>query len=116
MSEFGKRLFEAAEERGIWVPSSDPAIDGKVVLRGEILNAVYHQSDETLVVALRLPDGTLRSSCLPKSAFNFHGRRHDSISKEESDREMEKTAAMFRDARGKRVNMEMFRHQAEGAR
>lgn len=112
MSEFAEKMMEEAERRGIWIPSG-PDNDRLVTVEGVISDARYHASEQTLAVSVRLSDGTSRGAFMPKDLFTFHGRSHKETPQEEIDREMEKTAAMFREARGKKINLQLYESHLE---
>jgi hypothetical protein len=59
-----------------------------------------------------MDDGSVRHSYLPKTAFLFGGKPPDQVNSEEVDREMNKTAELFRKARGRSIRVSMDESQA----
>lgn len=84
----------------------------KVKMTGVIQDAVYHQDQGAIVVQLGLQDGTRRAAFLHKSAYKFFGKHFSEIPAYEVDRQMEKTAEMFRNAKGRRIKLEIDEDQA----
>jgi hypothetical protein len=85
--------------------------DEKTVLRGKIENAVFHSEQGQIVVVLSLPDGTKRSAVIHKSSISFGGLPSSSVPEDEVNRQMSRTAEMFRRRRGSSINLEIFTHQ-----
>lgn len=118
MSDFRDIFMEEADRRGIWLPPSVSSMNGRnldetEIVTVEIRNSKYHEEEETIALTVVLPDGTERVTYLTKDLYSFNGRSPKDTPKKESDREMFKLADGFAKARGKRIKLEMFRHQLE---
>ncbi len=87
----------------------DPA---RVTVKGTIQDAVYHPEQGSIAVQLALPDGTRRAAVLHKSTYTFFGKHFSQIPAHEVDKQMEKTAELFRRARGRRIKLEISEDQA----
>jgi len=61
-----------------------------------------------LAVLLRLDDGTTRTGVIMRQSSVYNGQKVD---KEEMDKQMERTAEMFRRAAGRKIKKEMFEGQ-----
>jgi hypothetical protein len=84
----------------------------RVIVKGQIQDAVYHRDQGTIAVQLALPDGTRRAAYMHKSAYTFFGRHFSEVEAHEVDKQMEKTAELFRQARGRRIKLEISEDQA----
>lgn len=73
-----------------------------------ILHAAYYPEKETLAVHVKREDGREAVSYLPKSALRFNGQHHLDLSKEETDRQMEKTADLFLRRKGAKIRLRVF--------
>jgi hypothetical protein len=105
------RFVEEAQKRNIWIPSADPKYDDTMIIEGKIEFAKYDHAKETLAVVVRLSSGECRGTYTHKSVFKFHGKDWDKLPKEDTDMEMEKTAALFNKRKGAKVKLEVFAHQ-----
>lgn len=94
------------------VHSFDPNKEETVVIKGKILKAVYHEDEEQISLVVRVPDGSPKVVPISKSAFTFHGKPHTELPKEETDREMFKTAELFNRRKGASVSLNIFTSQA----
>jgi len=99
------------ERNKIWTPESDDSPE-KVVLSGAIITAVYHKDLGQLAVSLKMEDGSKRSGIIFANAMKFHGRPAAEVPAEEIDAEMEKTAELFRRAKGRNIKLEIHEEQA----
>jgi hypothetical protein len=84
----------------------------KTRIKGIIQDATYHKDQGFIAVQLGLPDGTRRAAYIHKSAYSFHGNPWTEVPSEYVDKEMEKTAELFRRARGRRIKLEIGEDQA----
>jgi hypothetical protein len=84
----------------------------RVTVAGAIQDAVYHADQGTIAVQLALPDGTRRAAYLHKSVYTFFGKHFSEVPAHEVDKQMEKTAELFRRARGRRIKLEISEDQA----
>ena len=82
--------------------------------RATIVDATYHQELGQIALLVSLPDGSRRGVVLSKSSFLFRNKDYRSVPVEESDREMAKTAELFRRRRGTTINLDAYPHQIEG--
>lgn len=99
-------------ESKIWTPGSSPNPDQKSVrLKAEIMTAQYHPLQKAIIIAVRLPNGDVKS--MPDFArnHNFHGKPYNNVTAEEVDKEMEKTAELYRRRKGSKINVEIFEDQ-----
>lgn len=104
------------ENKKIWTPSDLGPKDSKQVkIKATIMDAKYHPLQKALIIAVRLPNGEARS--MPDFARNhtFHGRAYHTVSAEEVDREMEKTAELYRRSKGRTINVQLDDAQASSA-
>lgn len=85
----------------------------RVTVAGYIEHAVYHPSQGSISVLLRMKDGTSRVAALSKDSVTFRGKKHHELSDKEVDREMERTAELFRKAQGRKIRLEVDEEQAE---
>lgn len=95
----------------IWTPNSNSGSHQKVTLKGEIITAQYHKDLGQIAVALVTEDGQRRSGVLYASNFLFGGKPPTEVPQEDVDREMEKTAELFRQRRGATVKLEIYEQQ-----
>lgn len=84
----------------------------KVIISGVIQDAVYYLDQGAIAVQLGLTDGTRRAAYVHKSAVTFFGKPFREVPSDEVDRQMEKTAELFRQARGRRIKLEIGEDQA----
>jgi len=105
------RFIEEAQRQDIWIPTADPKYDDMMIVEGKIEFAKYDTAKETLAVVIRLSNGECRGTYTHKSVFKFHGKDWTSIPKEETDMEMQKTAALFNKRKGAKVKLEVYAHQ-----
>lgn len=96
-----------------WVSANawDSSKEETILVEGRILTATYHRDKESIAVQIRTPDGNVRTTYLPKMAFKFEGKHYMDLPKAETDRQMEKTAALFIAAKGRSVKLQMFKPQ-----
>jgi len=80
-----------------------------VLVRAEILDAQYHPLEKGIIVSVRLPNG--QAVAHPMLARNF--RQLDGQSAEVVDREMGKTAELFRRRRGAFIKVEVDKQVLE---
>jgi hypothetical protein len=80
-----------------------PPTQERVTVRAEILNAIYHPMEKGIIVAVRLPNGQAVAHPMLASSF----RQLDGQSADAVDREMEKTAELWRRRRGAHINVEV---------
>jgi hypothetical protein len=119
MKDFKDIFMDEADRQGIWLPPSASSmgerdLDKKETVTAEIRNAKYHIDEETIALTVVLPDGTERVTYLTKDLYTFGGGRGPKeVPKDESDKAMLKLANEFVKARGKRIKIEMYRHQLE---
>jgi hypothetical protein len=112
----------------IWVPNSNERHPAEVAAEiydarsgnektvtnlAQIVNATYHQDKGWIALQVRLNDGTTRVTCLHKSSFLFNKRKFSEVSQEEVDREMNKTAELFRKRIGNKIKVQMYEDQAK---
>ena len=88
----------------------DPSKEEKVTLRGKILNARYFPDEGYIAIQLVMQDGSKRATYLHKSSVVYRGKK---LPPEELEKEMMRTAEMFRQARGRTIKVEMFEKQAQ---
>jgi hypothetical protein len=103
-------------ESKIWTPdeTSKPAEDSKQIkVNGTILNAAYHPLQKALIIAIRLPNGDARSCVDYASSHTFHGIPYKDVLPEEIDREMEKTAELYRRRKGCDIVIQIYENQLE---
>jgi hypothetical protein len=99
------------EDKKIWVPETSKDSYKTEKAKAEIVDAKYHKELGYIAVLLKMPDGSKKSTILHKSSFSYGKRPFESVPSSEVDREMEKTAALFRSKKGKRINLELFENQ-----
>ena len=79
------------------------------VVMATILHAAYYPAKETIAVHVkRDDDGREAISYLPKSALKFNGQSHMDLPREETDRQMEKTADLFLRRKGAKIKLSVF--------
>jgi len=81
--------------------------------RAVIIDAAYEPLQGQIILCVMLPNRDRRSIVLSKDNFLFHGEDYRSLPKEETDREMEKTTALFRAAKGRSINLDAYAQQLE---
>ena len=86
--------------------------DPSVFKESQIVKAFYHQDEEQISLLVRTPDGNSRVVPISKSAFTFRGKPHTELPRQETDREMFKTAELLNRRQGKFVSLEVFKSQA----
>lgn len=91
--------------------SPSPSREETVTVKGKIRTATYHKDKEVLAVAIKTPDGNVRTGYLPKSIFKFSGKNYMDLPREETDRQMQVTADLFNRAKGRTITLEMFKPQ-----
>lgn len=104
-------------ESNIWTPEEKlPEIPEvkQVRIKGEILNAKYHPLEKTLMIAVSLPNGESKSFVQYAKSFLFNKRPYDSVPPEEIDKEMEKTAELYRRAKGRKISVLIYENQIKG--
>jgi hypothetical protein len=74
------------------------------------VTAKYHPEIGKLAILLRMDDGTVRSGVIMRESVVYNGHK---IDKEEMDKQMERTADMFRRAAGRKIKTEMFEGQVD---
>lgn len=115
-------------DNNIWVPNSNerhPAEELADIYDGrsgrektntypaKIINATYDPAKGWIALQVKLlSDGTTRVTCLHKSSFSFNKRKFSEVSQEEVDREMNKTAELFRKNIGRSIRIQMYEDQA----
>ena len=98
-------------ENKIWTPDSDSPEIKQIRVKGEILNAKYHPLEKTLLIAVSLPNGEAKSFVQYAKSFLFNKRPYDAVTPDEVDREMEKTAELYRRARGRKLSILIYENQ-----
>jgi hypothetical protein len=63
-----------------------------------------------LALLVKMEDGSIRSGVIFRDSCVYNGKKMDI---EEADRQMEKTANMFRRAAGRKIKTEMFEGQVK---
>lgn len=90
------------DSKRIWTPTSDATNEGQAPFDAIIKDAAYNEIEGHILVLVAMPDNSSRAISLHKSEFTFHGKSADSLPASEVNKEMEKTAALFRKAKGRR--------------
>jgi hypothetical protein len=88
----------------IWTPETEIK---RVSLKAEILNAKYYPLEKQMILAVRLPNGRAVSQPIPCSAYLFQGKPCTEVPAEFIDKEMEKTAELYRRSRGRKITVEL---------
>lgn len=91
------------------VNSWSPEREETIVVKATILRADYFPDREVMIVHVRKEDGQDAAVPIPKSAYKFRGKHHMDLPKEETDREMAKTAAAYAKAKGRRINLRVYK-------
>lgn len=93
-----------------WDEGKQPLLPNEVeVIQGTIHDAEYVKAEGAVVLVIKAYDGTPRPIRLHKSSYTFHGKPHHELPEAEVDREMEKTASMFRKAKGRHYKSHISR-------
>ncbi len=104
-------------ENKIWTPDETPkpaaAESKQIKLSGKIITAAYHPLQKALIIAIRLPNGDARSCVDYASSHTFHGRAYKDVPPEEIDREMEKTAELYRSRKNCDIFIQIYENQLE---
>lgn len=92
----------------IWTPATAKADPKRVVVKAEIVTAQYHAIEKALIIAVRLSNGKAKSlPDFPSNHSHFHGQPISTMTVDEIDREMEKTAELWREAKGRYIKVEV---------
>lgn len=78
------------------------------VVKAKVQEATYHKEEGCIAVQVELPDGTSRAVFMHKGNVTFHGKKHTEVSEAEVDRQMRKTADLFRLARGRSIKVQLY--------
>lgn len=95
----------------IWLP--DTPKPKRITVSAEIITAKYHPVEKAIIVAVRLSNGQVKSMPTYPQNYTFHGRPATSVTTDEIDREMEKTAALYAKSKGRRIKIEMDESELE---
>jgi len=91
------------------VNSWSPDQEQMTTIKATILRAAYYPDKETIMVHVKKEDGQEAVIPQPKAAFKFHGQHYMDLPKEETDREMAKTADAYAKAKGRKINLQVYK-------
>jgi len=91
-------------ENNISTPSTPPK---QVTIKAEIVTAKYHPVEQALLIVVRLPNGKLWSHPDLPTNYLFDGKPADKTENEEVNREMERLAALYRQSKGRPINIQV---------
>lgn len=94
----------------IWTPTSEEK-PKPIKVKATIVDAKYDAQLKCIALLVHFPNGEARSLPMYASAFSFHGRPYSEVPATEVDREMEKTAQLYRRRKGSKLNVETFENQ-----
>jgi hypothetical protein len=79
----------------------------RVTVKAKIISAKYHPLEKQVAVLVRLPNGNPMSHVIPANCYLFEGQPADKTHPEIIDEEMEKVAALFRQAKNRSIKIEV---------
>lgn len=93
---------------------SGPEHEKQETVTVKVINATYHKEQGYIALQVGMPNGSARAVVLSKESFTFGGgRKHSEVEKDFVDKQMEKTADLFRRRIGNNIRLSLYESQLQ---